>query len=188
MAKVLLLNGGGTDSLAVALQLQKSGHETHSLHVDFGYPNSTPCKVAAELLATTYCASHKVITMFGLDAMGYDPTIDDRYRPIQYQQLVLSGIGCSHAQMNGIPYVVSGFRHRLLTNDFRPLFNNLLAQVKLPYLKPLLLEHPLASVATDESLYEVIKDSSILHDTVSCLQVTPCGICSKCLFRAKYGI
>lgn len=186
--RVLLLNGGGIDSLAVAMLLKASEHDVMSLHVDLGYPNAEPCRNAAELIATTYCSSHKLITLNGLDAMGVDPAIDTRYRPIQYQQLVLSSIGCSHAQMNGITYVTSGFRHGFLTNEFKPRLNGLLAQVKLSYLNPILVEHPLAGLSGDDAVFGIIQNSPILHQTVSCLQLPACGVCSKCLLRAKYNI
>jgi len=168
--------------------LQQSGHETLSLHVTFDYPNTDTCRQAAQQIAALYCQDHKDITVHGLEPMGFDPDLNDRFRPIQYQQLVLSGIGCSHAQMNGIPHVVSGFRHHFLTNQFKDVFNNLLSQVRLPYINPIRLDHPLASVTEDAALFEIIKDSPILHNTVSCLFDPPCGTCSKCRFRGLYGI
>jgi 7-cyano-7-deazaguanine synthase in queuosine biosynthesis len=186
--KVLLLNGGGVDTLACAIILQASGHEAHSLHIDFGYPNSASCKVAAEIIATTHCVDHKVITVQGLDPMGFDPVINDRYRPVQYQQLILSGIGSSHAQINGFTHVVSGFRHHFLTNQFKDLFNQLLSQVRLHYINPIRVDHPLAGITTDQALFDIMKGSAILHDTVSCLFDPPCRTCSKCKFRSQFGI
>ncbi len=187
--KVLLLNGGGIDSLAVAMILQKSGHEVHSLHVDFGYPSSIPEKAAAELIASTYCADHLNISMSGLDAMGLDASIEPRFRPVQYQQLLLTTIGASHAQMNDMPYVVTGVRGNAIVGaEFKPLFEELVRQVNLKYLKPISVVHPLETVTSTDALYALVEDSPILHDTVSCLALPACGTCLKCVFRAKYGI
>lgn len=187
--RVLLLNGGGIDSLAVAMILSASGHETHSLHVDFGYPSSAPEKVAAELIASTYCANHLNVSVSGLDAMGFDEAIEPRYRPVQYQQLLLTTIGASHAQMNSIPYVVTGVRGNAIVGpNFRELFGEIVGQVNLKYLKPISLVHPLETVTTTDALFSIIQNSPILHDTVSCLALPACGTCIKCKFRAKYGI
>ena len=187
--KVLLLNGGGLESLALSIILKHSLHEVTSLHIDCGYLSSPRTKVAAKLIADTYCNSHVDIALSGLPAMGrVDPTLN-RYQPFQYQQLVLSSIGASYAQMNGLNFVSSGFRHRLLSKEFKTQFTNLLREVKLAGLNPLELTQPLLDLnMTDEALYNVIKDSPILHDTVSCLEEPACGTCSKCVLRAFYNI
>ena len=188
--KILLLNSGGLDSLACAIVLKHNGHETHSLYVDLGYPNTDASKVASKLIADTYCVAHDSIAVVGLQARGFLKYGHEGFEPIAHQQMVLNTLGASYAQVHEFSHFCSGTRKDTPVGPgYLKGFNSTLAyyQTALIQMNPLELFQPINDLTNDQ-WFGIIKDSPVLHQTVSCLSSPPCGTCFKCKIRATYGI
>ena len=189
--KTILLNSGGLDSLACAMLLNQAGHEVHSLYVDLGYPNDSVARVASALVASTYCADHEVVTVGNLPAMGMaDPPTNIGFRPVAYQPMLLHSLAVSLATNKGYSEVCAGVRNNAYVGyEYDTLLNAYLNKFqRLTGYGTVRLSFPINQVNTDDWLYSIVKDSPILHQTVSCLSLPPCGACIKCLIRSKYAI
>jgi len=189
---IVLLNGGGVDSLAAALILKNSGHTLHSLHVQFDYPASASMVVAAKAIADAYCADQVVVTVAGLVPWGMnapEATPTGRYRSVPNLQLVVSGIAASYATRNGYSYIANGVKNQeVWGNGFEPAISALIANHNHSQLKqPLLFMRPLSAL-DDAAVYALVAGNSVLNQTVSCLSSPPCGTCFKCLLRKSHNL
>lgn len=188
---VILLNSGGLDSLASAIIAKQNNHTLRSVHVKFNYPIADIALTAAQAIADEYCDSHKIINLTDLDPVGTE--YGDRFRPVPYQQAILCTIGADIAQKTKLTRVISGVRRAEIfysIDSYKEHLEMSLNQFRISEHNDLHFMFPLQNIPLNEKqvFYDIIKDSPVLHDTVSCLNVPACGICIKCLFRQEYSI
>ena len=173
--KVLMMNGGGIDSLALAILYHKSNIELYSLYIDWGYPNNIALSNAASSIANMYCASHKVIQVHGL--------IDGFFVP-KYQHCMIVSIAISYAIRHGIQKIITGGNGTDNTSDFLTGFDIVIKANKHNKI-PITVEWPLEGKYDPEQIYPLVKDSPLFYNTVSCLRNPVCGICHKCKRKNK---
>lgn len=183
MAKMVLLNSGGMDSLATAIILHKQNHELHSLYVDMYQPNRKQGIAASKKIAKKYCKSHEVLDLFQ----------DDRYiRPIKTgPQIPWMGhlaylIGAIHARCHEIDYVAGGLKSDSVGKEFNAHYMNYLRANTLR--RPITLIRPLDNIDDFYRVYDIIKDDKLLKHTWSCNDYPKCKKCGKCKLRKKYSI
>jgi len=187
---ILLLNGGGLDTLAAAMKLQAEGNTVHSLHVICDMPAAAKIQAAAAAIAAEYCASHKEVTLSGLAPWGIREKnpFTTRFFSIPQAQIVFSCIAASHALKEGITAIANGVKDREPYGAlFEPAITELHGMNRNGFGTPVTFQRPLDGLQMADVL-EIIKDSPILHQTVSCLQDPPCGTCGKCKIRASQNI
>jgi 7-cyano-7-deazaguanine synthase in queuosine biosynthesis len=178
--RYVLMNSGGCESLATAILLWKQGHELHSLHIDVGVPSQARNSVAAAAIAEMYCVDHKEIELHGLL-----PEINQQNRAIRYQPFILASIGCSYAATLDIANVATGNTGDSISEEFEDLFNACHRSYFRPGQK---LYRPLLGVSDFNQVYIIMKDSPLVHDTVSCPEEPKCGVCPKCNKRRLFNI
>lgn len=199
--KVVLLNSGGKDSLAVAILL-KAGKvelppesnwdgqpvEVHSLYVDLGWRNVVPAKKMAKRIADAYCASHEEVTLSGSWLRPSPPAKGG----VVHQSVALAIIGAMYATQIGATTVLSGlvldpkspagleFPGSLLAlyKAFADLFHH---GAQWHHDAPALvcpLSYP--PYFSPTGVTDVVKDDPLFLHTVTCSWDPPCGTCFKC--------
>ena len=166
--RILMLNGGGFDSLAMAIQYKDQ--EVHSLHINLGFPNSEATEEAAYKIANYYCHTHKVITVDGL--------IDGSFVP-RHHQILVTSMAISYATRNGITKIISGANGICNTKDFLDAINAIIKSNQ-KHDDEIILEWPLEGFNSPEAIYPLVKDSPIFDKVVSCNRNPVCNICHKC--------
>lgn len=174
--EVVLLNSGGLDSLAAAVQLRVIDPDVviHSLYVSAGQANDASAKVAAQEIADAECASHSVIT---LEGMTYDDP--DRELPrLPYRTTLYHIMGAIKCRQLGARYLAAGI-DVFFSEYFGKQFSALLAEeTSAPFtVIPL---HPIRTMSRPERV-ALVKEHPLASKVVSCEYPTPCGECSKCL-------
>lgn len=187
---ILLLNGGGLDSLAAAMKLQAAGNTVHSLHVITDVPAAATLQAAAKAIASEYCASHKEVTLSGLAPWGIKTKnpVTTRFFQIPQAQIVFSCIAASHALKEGITAIANGVKDREPFGAlFEPAITELHGMNRNGFGTPVTFQRPLDGLGIADVL-EIVKDSPVLNQTVSCLMDPPCGTCGKCQIRASINL
>jgi 7-cyano-7-deazaguanine synthase in queuosine biosynthesis len=194
MKRLLLLNGGGMDSLAVAKIARRDHPATFikSLTIGLGLPNQSRVVVAANLIANTYCDSHETVFLTkdtGVQVQMGMPLVGNLFG-VPFYALQLLTLGMSYGMLHGCGAVLSGLKPDAIDEQYLPAFRQVLASSR-PTMKAITskpeLWTPIFEMPNDD-IFKEIKDDPLLSQTVSCNQAEPCGRCGKCKLRIQLGV
>ena len=183
--KYVLLNSGGTDSLAVAYSYKRQGHEVHSLYINIGMDHEQRALDASQQIADAYCVSHKVIELKGLSRVI--PRFGIQYSiPVTYQPIMMATLGKIYAHSISADGLISGNKGgATLDISFEDKFNacsKTYTNEVVHYIRPIF------NLKDFSNLYPIIKDLPLLNTTTSCTQHPACGVCNKCLKRKHFNM
>ena len=182
--KVLLLNGGGVDTLAVVLKLIALGYEVHSLLLNIGQLNAERIKEAARTIAREYCASHTELDMF--QKGEFVRQTERGITGVAFQAGVIFMIGAMYARAKGFDYLASGLKNDAVEEGFNEAFLELCRKQKMA--KPVIPMRPLSNLTEFREVYEIVKNDPLLKETYSCHTDPKCGVCEICKQRVEHGI
>lgn len=190
---ILLLNGGGLDSLCLAKLTREQYPTDHieSIHIIYGNPAATEQSNAASKIADKYCDAHKTLTMMdGSDPLSLATNLPISSNPdfigIPFYASLLFVNGYSYAVKNEYDVVLMGLKTPY-TKDYKDALERFINMSTITKIRPK-IEFPfLESGINDEAVFNYIRDD-IVSDTYSCNQSPACGVCSKCAFREDKGI
>lgn len=176
--KVLVTNSGGIDSAFVINKLVQDGkYEIHSLtFIANGFPQAA--RDSAKIIAEKHCASHREVELIG----DYNLRVGYGLAALPMMGIIL-GFGISMAE--GYDAIVSGLRDDSVDKDFNEKMHNWLS-TRLLKPRPVIYR-PLVGEGTDE---EIVRKYNIpaeeIKDIINCNEPNaPCGVCRKCLRKAK---
>jgi 7-cyano-7-deazaguanine synthase in queuosine biosynthesis len=179
--KVVLLNSGGVDTLAVAKMYKDQGHEVHSLYISLGQENNKKASTAAKKIAKEYCASHHSVEVSGLA-----PIVINGFLTMPFQMLTIFVIGACYARQIGCDYIASGNKKQVISDNFKQMFADYLRTSRIT--EPVIPMMPLAEYGSMKEVYDFVKDEPLLKQTVSCNHKELCKTCIKCIERQQLGI
>jgi 7-cyano-7-deazaguanine synthase in queuosine biosynthesis len=201
MARVLLQNSGGLDSIVTAAILHQQGHEVYSVFIDMGQPSRERAMISAQNIADRFCIDHEVITIRSnkRDCFATSNHLSEEEAKklpmrVPFGSTTTTAISSLVVCNDRIPYVASGTKgsirleHSQSTQreNLRRIFANIDGKET-----GFTITHPLEGLdfgGTITKAYELGLTKEDLGSTVSCNLKEPCGKCYKCIERAKYGI
>ena len=195
--KVLMLNGGGLDSLCMAKLAREQNPDAfvQSLYVSYGLPSAPHTAKSAQRIADRYCNAHEAFYMqkqtgdqkVSASLFTTSPTAaGNLFRHVPHYGLLLIVTAYSYAIANGFTHILCGIKKEARSPEFFKYFEKTLKTAKLTGSQPI-LETPLFD-AEFALIHHLIKDDPLITKTWSCNEDHECGVCVKCQLRKKFAI
>ncbi|MCB9452380.1 MAG: 7-cyano-7-deazaguanine synthase [Anaerolineaceae bacterium] len=184
---VLVLASGGLDSTACIAYYLKNGYTPEALWVDYGHPSARQELEAISSISGHYEIRLRIVRVSGIHwnvniASGKDEFVG--------RNSILASIGLS-SFVAGSGLVVMGIHADTIYSDCSIGFQNAMSHVATIVSNGrIALDFPFHDW-TKREIVEFCKLNKVPTDlTYSCLSgaIPPCGICSSCQDRTRFGV
>ena len=152
--------------------------------MNLGQENTPSARIAAEMIASEFCVSHKELLLPDFSLPELDPSSQRKIFP--YQTTLLATIGANYAKQLNVDSVVLGTDSESHSMTYDKKLAATFAE-GLAYSYTVIPVFPIKTLSRQQRI-ELVKQHPLGFVTVSCWKPTKCGSCDRCNERIALGL